>query len=87
MTASAVIRSQASAHNPIEKKKLDRLLGELRVPGGFDVAQLTRRPDNQSIFRTIGNNCGPWLVTRNVWTTTHERIPSLRVSDGDFSRF
>jgi hypothetical protein len=31
-------------HEPIEKKELDRLMGELGVPGNMDVAQLTWRP-------------------------------------------
>ncbi len=35
---------------PIEKKELDRLLGELGVPGDFDVAQLTWRPDYDPFF-------------------------------------
>jgi len=35
---------------PIEKKELDRLLGELGVPGDLDVAQLTWRPDYDPFF-------------------------------------
>jgi hypothetical protein len=35
---------------PIEKKELDRLLGELGVPGDFDVAQLAWRPDYDPFF-------------------------------------
>ena len=36
--------------DPVEKKELDRLLGELGVPGDFDVAQLTWRPDYDPFF-------------------------------------
>jgi hypothetical protein len=36
--------------DPIEKKELDRLLGELGVPGDFDVAMLTWRPDYDPFF-------------------------------------
>jgi hypothetical protein len=35
---------------PVEKKELDRLLGGLGVPGDFDVAQLTWRPDYDPFF-------------------------------------
>ena len=35
---------------PVEKKELDRLLGELGVPGDFDVAQLTWLPDYDPFF-------------------------------------
>jgi hypothetical protein len=35
---------------PIEKKELDRLLGELGVPGDFDVARLTWRPGYDPFF-------------------------------------
>ena len=35
---------------PIEKKELDRLLQGLGVPGDFDVAQLTWRPDYDPFF-------------------------------------
>jgi hypothetical protein len=35
---------------PVEKKELGRLLGELGVPGDFDVAQLTWRPDYDPFF-------------------------------------
>jgi hypothetical protein len=35
---------------PIEKRELDRLLGQLGVPGDFDVAQLTWQPDYDAFF-------------------------------------
>jgi hypothetical protein len=35
---------------PVEKKELDRLLGGLGVPGDFDCAQLTWRPDYDPFF-------------------------------------
>lgn len=37
-------------HEPVEKRELDRLLGELGVPGNFDVAQLTWKPDYDAFF-------------------------------------
>jgi hypothetical protein len=35
---------------PVEKRKLDRMLGQLGVPGDFDVAQLTWKPDYDPFF-------------------------------------
>lgn len=35
---------------PVEKRELDRLLGQLGVPGDFDVAQLTWKPDYDPFF-------------------------------------
>lgn len=35
---------------PVEKHELDRLLGQLGVPGDFDVAQLTWQPDYDSFY-------------------------------------
>ncbi|MGH9354450.1 MAG: hypothetical protein ACRD2G_20155, partial [Terriglobia bacterium] len=35
---------------PVEKHELDRLLGQLGVPGSFDVAQLTWKPDYDAFF-------------------------------------
>ena len=35
---------------PVEKKELDRLLGGLGVPGDFDVAQLSWRPEYDPFF-------------------------------------
>lgn len=35
---------------PVEKRELDRMLGQLGVPGDFDVAQLTWRPDYDPFF-------------------------------------
>lgn len=35
---------------PVEKRELDRLLGQLGVPGNFDVAQLTWKPDYDAFF-------------------------------------
>jgi hypothetical protein len=35
---------------PVEKCELDRMLGQLGVPGDFDVAQITWRPDYDPIF-------------------------------------
>ena len=35
---------------PVEKRELDRLLGQLGVPGDFDVARLTWRPDYDLFF-------------------------------------
>ncbi|HEX5481858.1 MAG TPA: hypothetical protein VFZ08_04455, partial [Terriglobia bacterium] len=35
---------------PVEKHELDRLLGQLGVPGIFDVAQLTWKPDYDAFF-------------------------------------
>jgi curved DNA-binding protein CbpA len=35
---------------PIEKRELDRMLGELGVPGDFDVAQITWQPDYDPFF-------------------------------------
>jgi len=35
---------------PVEKKELDRLLAELGVPGDFDIARLTWRPDYDPFF-------------------------------------
>lgn len=35
---------------PVEKRQLDRMLGQLGVPGDFDVAQITWQPDNDPFF-------------------------------------
>ncbi|MGH9396275.1 MAG: hypothetical protein ACRD18_05435 [Terriglobia bacterium] len=35
---------------PVEKRELDRLLGQLGVPGNFDVAQFTWKPDYDAFF-------------------------------------
>jgi hypothetical protein len=35
---------------PVEKKELERILGEMRVPGDFDIAQITWRPDYDDYF-------------------------------------
>jgi hypothetical protein len=35
---------------PVDKRELDRLLGQLGVPGDFDVAQLTWQPDYDPFF-------------------------------------
>ncbi|HEX5481722.1 MAG TPA: hypothetical protein VFZ08_03755 [Terriglobia bacterium] len=35
---------------PVEKRELERMLGQLGVPGDFDVAQLTWRPDYDPFF-------------------------------------
>jgi hypothetical protein len=35
---------------PVEKQELDRMLGQLGVPGDFDVAQITWRPDYDPFF-------------------------------------
>ncbi|HEX5481809.1 MAG TPA: hypothetical protein VFZ08_04200, partial [Terriglobia bacterium] len=35
---------------PVEKHELDRFLGQLGVPGNFDVAQLTWKPDYDAFF-------------------------------------
>jgi hypothetical protein len=35
---------------PVEKQELDRMLGQLGVPGDFDVAQITWRPDYDPCF-------------------------------------
>ncbi|HEX5481866.1 MAG TPA: hypothetical protein VFZ08_04495, partial [Terriglobia bacterium] len=35
---------------PVEKRELDRFLGQLGVPGNFDVAQLTWKPDYDAFF-------------------------------------
>jgi len=37
-------------HEPVEKRELDRLLGQLGVPPDFDVAQLSWRPDYDQFF-------------------------------------
>jgi hypothetical protein len=37
-------------HEPVEKRELDRLLGQLGVPADFDVAQLSWRPDYDPFF-------------------------------------
>jgi len=35
---------------PVEKKELDQILGQMGVPGDFDVAQITWRPDYDIFF-------------------------------------
>ena len=35
---------------PVEKKELERILGEMGVPGDFDVTQITWRPDYDPFF-------------------------------------
>lgn len=35
---------------PVEKRELDRMLGQLGVPGDFDVAQITWQPDYDPFF-------------------------------------
>ncbi|MGH9450134.1 MAG: hypothetical protein ACRD11_06275, partial [Terriglobia bacterium] len=35
---------------PVEKRELDRMLGQLGVPGDFDAAQLTWKPDYDEFF-------------------------------------
>jgi hypothetical protein len=35
---------------PVEKKELERILGEMGVPGDFDVAQITWQPDYDPFF-------------------------------------
>ncbi|MDE3181260.1 MAG: hypothetical protein KGM47_16575 [Acidobacteriota bacterium] len=35
---------------PVEKRELDRMLGQLGVPGDFDVAQITWKPDYDPFF-------------------------------------
>ncbi|MGH9455898.1 MAG: hypothetical protein ACRD2O_18245, partial [Terriglobia bacterium] len=35
---------------PVEKRELDRMLGQLGVPGDFDAAQLTWQPDYDAFF-------------------------------------
>ena len=35
---------------PVEKRELERILGEMGVPGDFDVAQITWRPDYDPFF-------------------------------------
>jgi len=37
-------------HEPVEKRELDRLLGQLGVPSDFDVAQLSWRSDYDPFF-------------------------------------
>jgi len=37
-------------HEPVEKRELDQLLGQLGVPPDFDVAQLSWRPDYDPFF-------------------------------------
>jgi len=37
-------------HEPVAKRELDRLLGQLGVPADFDVAQLSWRPDYDPFF-------------------------------------
>lgn len=35
---------------PVEKRELDRILGQMGAPGDFDVAQITWRPDYDAFF-------------------------------------
>lgn len=35
---------------PVERLELDRMLGQLGVPGDFDVAQITWKPDYEPFF-------------------------------------
>jgi hypothetical protein len=37
-------------HEPLERQELDRLCGELGIPGDFDVAQISWKPDYDSFF-------------------------------------
>jgi len=37
-------------HEPVEKKELDQILGMMGVPGDFDVAQITWKPDYDPFF-------------------------------------
>ena len=34
---------------PVEKKELERILGEMGLPGGFDIPQITRRPNYNAL--------------------------------------
>jgi hypothetical protein len=47
---------------PIEKKELDRLMGELGVPGDIDVAQLTWRPDYDAFYLSATGEAGTAAV-------------------------
>ncbi|MGH9398438.1 MAG: hypothetical protein ACRD18_16515 [Terriglobia bacterium] len=49
--ARAIDRLRARIERePVEKRELDRMLGQLSVPGDFDVAQITWRPDYDPVF-------------------------------------
>lgn len=37
-------------HEPLERRELDRLRGQLGIPGDFDVAQISWKPDYDSFF-------------------------------------
>ena len=37
-------------HEALERRELDRLCGELGIPGDFDVAQISWKPDYDSFF-------------------------------------
>jgi hypothetical protein len=37
-------------HEPLERQELDRLCGDLGIPGDFDVAQISWKPDYDSFF-------------------------------------